>query len=372
MFFARIVSGFLAFAAVIYGLSSTSIRQPKFRSYAVSVSNSSDAPVTASHGSLYYKPAAGRNSSADVVLNGIRISASDGTELVFQRPTGTLVGTVLMLHGCSHSATDFFPPGEQCAQCIGLPEELRMTRIALERGYGVIAVSSTNRVRKCWSTHPEASDGPDYDRVSTALREAEARKVYSPHLPLFAVGISSGGLFATSLPLRFRVTGVNSIVSSAVCLFWGDTGDKLRSSYPAHVFTHMSTRDKGTARKVQDAMKILTTLGTPSIEFNVSPTPVTARYLREAVPRWNTSLILQVISALRQGGHLDTEFRLQSDPRHSYWRPSVQHLDTELGDSFRADGSALSEELNRAWGAHEITSEHFTGAIDFLENQLHR
>lgn len=370
MFLARIVSGCLAFIVFVYCLSSAGVHQPHLRTYLAPVSNSFETPVTGAKASLSYKTADDRNFLMGILLNGTRVKSVDGTELIFQKPMNTSLGTVLMLHGCSHSATDFFPRGESCDTCIGLPEEMRMTRAALQRGYSVVAVSSTDRARKCWKTHPKAEDGPDYDRVSAALIEAQSRGAYSPRLPLFAVGISSGGLFATSLPLRFRVAGVNAIVSAAVCLLWGDAGETVLTSYPPHVFTHMSVKDKRTAQRVNEARKILSTLGTASIEFHVSPTPVTVAYLKESVPSWNTSLVQGVLSALRRDGHLTHEDRLQFDPRSSSWRRSVQHFREALRDTFQPDESALSEELNRAWGAHEITSEYFTSAIEFLEKHL--
>lgn len=305
-----------------------------------------------------------------VPLNGSRIVASDGTELVFQNPRGKLRGTVLMLHGCSHSATDFFPSGESCPICIGLPEEIRMTTIALERGYSVIAVSSANRRRKCWATHPQAAQGSDYDRITTALREAQSRNAYSSHAPLFATGISSGGLFATSLPLRFEIAGVNSIVSSAVCLFWKHDANLTTTPYPAHVFTHMGQKDKATARRVTDSIEVLSRYDTKSIEFSISPKPVTERFLLDAVPRWSPDLVRRVVEALQKGGHLDEKYNLLSNPRHSNWRDSVSKLREELNDSLVPDESALSEELNKAWAAHEITADYFVDTMRFLEDKL--
>lgn len=368
MFYARIVSGLLALLAFVFGLSAVTVHHAAYDDVNPSPLNSSAPP--ASSQTLYYTYHNDDATPLPVALHGVRVVASDRTELVLQRPAGNLLGTVIFFHGCSHSATDFFPAGDLCPQCIGLPEETRMVRIALERGYGVVAVSSTNRERKCWGTHPEAKEGPDYDRVSTALREAQARNAYSPRVPLFAIGISSGGLFATSLPLRFQVAGVNSMISSAVCLFWTGTDNQITDAYPAHVFTHMGEQDKGTARRVHAAMRTLTRFGTHAAEYSVSPKPVTVQYLTEAVPRWGTDLARRVVAALKAGGYLDESYRLLSDPRHSYWRKSVQHLKHELEDSLVADESALSEELNRAWAAHEITAEHFSSTLDFLEDRL--
>ena len=362
MFLARIISACFAFAAFIYGLSLTAPTSPHVPRY---------PQDSHTNRTTRYPPAPVAVNISELHIAGTYVHATDGTEFVFQKPLRPPLGTVLFLHGCAHSATDFFPPASNCPQCIGLPEEVKMTRIALEKRYSVVAVSSTDRIRKCWRTDTQTFDGPDYERVNKALREAGVRSLHSPRLPLFAVGISSGGLFATSLPMRFRVSGVNSIVSGAVSSVWNKESP-LRKDYPPHVFTHMGLKDKHTAGRVRKAMDILETMGTPSMELIVPPQSVTTHFLQDSVSKWDMNNAQELVLALQRGGYLDAHFRLLSDPRRSQWRNSVQHLGAKLGDHFRADESALSEELNRAWGSHEITADHFEEALEFLETQLHR
>jgi len=56
-------------------------------------------------------------------------------------PAEQLKGVAFYAHGCSHTAFDFWPKSAQCQQCVGLPEDKRLTRAALARGYAVIAVT---------------------------------------------------------------------------------------------------------------------------------------------------------------------------------------------------------------------------------------
>lgn len=119
----------------------------------------------------------------------------DGTEVVWQRPPVTAPprGVLLALHGCLHSALDWFPRGATCPDCIGehaaaallcylrtgvqpqpparhtnsshagLPEEVRATSAALLRGYMVVAASSLDRRhRRCWAL-PRRPDRPSVD-----------------------------------------------------------------------------------------------------------------------------------------------------------------------------------------------------------------
>ena len=62
-------------------------------------------------------------------------------------------GALLALHGCHHSAKDFFATNTKCTQCRGLAQEMAITRTALNRGYVVLAISSLGT---CWSKDIDA------------------------------------------------------------------------------------------------------------------------------------------------------------------------------------------------------------------------
>jgi hypothetical protein len=65
-------------------------------------------------------------------------------EFVFQAPKD-ITGIILLAHGCSHSATDWWPKSQSCPQCIGLPVERSIVEAALNHGYLAVALSSFNR-----------------------------------------------------------------------------------------------------------------------------------------------------------------------------------------------------------------------------------
>lgn len=295
-------------------------------------------------------------SSAAVELQGTLVTAKDGTQVVFQRAESPR-GAILFFHGCSHSATDFFPAGTGCHTCLGLPEELHLVHLALSRGYSAITLSSTNRRHKCWQSG-HAGESPDYDRVTSALEVAQKHGAYSPSQPLYTSGASSGGFFATSLPARFNVKAAHAIVASAA---------HPDPTIP-HAFTHMGLRDKRTAARVKHNIQGMQRRNVPTLEFSVDPLPINDAFLKAAFPHWNSRLITEVKNALVKNDIIDAGTGLlRLDPRRSNWRDAVQYLGPELKDSFVADQSPLSEELNRAWGAHEMTADHFEKVLDFFE-----
>ena len=75
-----------------------------------------------------------------------RMQVFDAAEEVFwQGPTRPSAGLLLLAHGCSHTAYDWWDKTENCPLCLGLPEERTIVKTALERGYTVIAISSQDR-----------------------------------------------------------------------------------------------------------------------------------------------------------------------------------------------------------------------------------
>ena len=86
---------------------------------------------------------------------------------------------ILLAHGCSHGAVDFWPRDRvRCPRCKGLPEEARIVRAALARDFFVVALSSADRRgSRCWDL-ASAPDSPagDFARaravVQIRLRES--------------------------------------------------------------------------------------------------------------------------------------------------------------------------------------------------------
>ena len=95
------------------------------------------------------------------LLHGVRLlvetevgktgNADDGQiEFVYQTPEGynaslQTKALLFMAHGCNHAATDMFDRSDSCRECIGLPVEKGIVRAALQKGFAVLAVSSTSR-----------------------------------------------------------------------------------------------------------------------------------------------------------------------------------------------------------------------------------
>lgn len=296
-------------------------------------------------------------------LNGTQVILEDGTELVFQQvESGKAAGTVLFFHGCQHSSTDYWPFGGNCLGCIGLPEEERMIRLTLGRNLSAVAISSTNRHQKCWTTRLNG-EGDDYDRVRSTMKYLEEKKIHSDGMDLYGVGASSGGAFVTSLRSIMKMQAVNTIVAGSVA---GLVKDE-KWGIPGHAFTHMGGRDGRTRNVVAESKRWLEDRGISVMVREVHPRPLSAEWLSESVPRWDLNLCKEVIAALRLNKVVNEDTgELVCDPRKCDWRSAVMHLKGKLNDSLIADRSALSEELNRAWAGHESSADFFGDVLDFF------
>jgi hypothetical protein len=296
-------------------------------------------------------------------------SASDSdspVEVVWQQSSGrNLTGVLLLAHGCSHSATDWWPPSDSCPRCIGLPEEKRIVAAALDSGLFVIAVSSVDRDSRCWHVQFDAP------RVLDALDTVLSRLNISRDVPRFAMGASSGGAFAALLPVYTRsphppwravcsqIMGVPPEMLTMPDASERNNGTSTPVMFPPSLWVHMP-RDPRLAGLVAADVAMLRAENATVEELQVHPLPVTPEFLRSRIPL-NDSVAASVHSAFAEAGLLDSDGFLRNDPRSSSWRDvlaeaSVLGDDGALagGDTLQPDESAMAEVLNLAYAVHEM------------------
>ena len=160
------------------------------------------------------------DSSKDNIL-GKLITLDHNIEIVYQVPSEKAIhGVLVLFHGCSHSATDFFQSSAECKKCRGLPVEIAVVKAAANEGFFVVSISSSNRDHKCWLPREDiipvtkgikhvyeevlgaktkipimTSSQPSFSKASLSSKNIDySSKHMDP--PLFILGASSGGSFA--------------------------------------------------------------------------------------------------------------------------------------------------------------------------------
>ncbi|CEM07910.1 unnamed protein product [Vitrella brassicaformis CCMP3155] len=286
------------------------------------------------------------------VLNG-------SIEVISEVPFGgPRRGIVFLAHGCHHSATDFWPHSQHCIKCLGLAEQRRMVTELLSEGYGVVAVSSANRRRMCWS--PTA----DRKRVLEALQILRRREGWES-LPLFAIGSSSGGRLIGSLvseqSLKFDAVAIQGM---AIALRSGV------DSFPPALFVTMA-KDRRTTRLVRALVTRLREHERPALLLAVGPVPIQPSFFSDRIEEVDEELSSRLHKALLEKKLIDGKGWLRHNPRDSQrcpWREAFS-LIPELkkhGLSLTADRSSISEELNVAWASHELTADFTKEILDWF------
>ena len=278
--------------------------------------------------------------NSSLVGGGLSVELTGGVTAVYQIPSNTkqepLSGILLVAHGCSHSATDWWQKSSSCPLCIGLPVECAIVRKALENNMAVIALSSSNRKHKCWinridEVHAVTAIKFMYEQVKTPIG------MRTP--PLFLLGASSGGAFVGTFSHDARTFG---LVVSAICvqiMFRRIHREKpvghginisIKDFSEGYIlsnetmiptlFVHMP-QDVRTKRLIGNDIKVMNE-HTPNsaIELLCLKKNMTSSYFfdHNAVLSLNDSDIF--IKALNKAGYLSIKNTLINDPRRSAWR----------------------------------------------------
>lgn len=293
-------------------------------------------------------------SKIEAIWEGPAATNANG-ELTATKPRGVL----LALHGCKHSAKDFFANNTKCTECRGLAQEMAITRTALSRRFVVIAISSFGT---CWSRDV---DGPRVDEVLETFFSDDALK----DLPLYAFGASSGGSFVSELPF---ITHAAQIAGLIIQIAPGPrlsemtpTSDLAR--YPPTVFSHMP-RDERTAEFVKMSIEDLRFAGVKVLESKLNPRAITPQYFyKESFGKISTTESEALRGSLKSFNLIDKDDLLTEDPR-AFDTIHVDMLATHAPawDTMLPDMSDVRELLNVAHATHELSAQDFAANLAWL------
>jgi len=296
-----------------------------------------------------------------------KLGAEKDIEFVWQRPSGQVKGILFMAHGSEHHSTDFFEsgslPDQKCehslkGRCLGLPEEVVMRRIALERNYLVVAATGGQKGEKGNGWHPhdlaKVKHGLDHIRKEEKLAD----------VPLFAVGASSGGKFVGYL--------AKSDVRGLTCIS-PQISEIPSSDFPKDVsvfFQHMPL-DSKVANAVNRNLKELRAQHVRMGEQKVRSQPVTQEFLERQGVGLSHEAAEELLVTFRLREIINSTGFLEKDPRNGDFGARIMNAvkHTNKGIAYEADESALSELLNVAWAKHELTSQYTGMMLDFCENK---
>eukprot|EP00746_Dinoflagellata_sp_MGD_P145932 gnl/MRDRNA2_/MRDRNA2_78492_c0_seq1.p1 gnl/MRDRNA2_/MRDRNA2_78492_c0~~gnl/MRDRNA2_/MRDRNA2_78492_c0_seq1.p1 ORF type:complete len:370 (+),score=50.59 gnl/MRDRNA2_/MRDRNA2_78492_c0_seq1:180-1289(+) len=289
--------------------------------------------------------------------------------LVWSQSEVNSKGTFVLLHGCGHFANDWFE----------LPEEKKITQAVVNRGYAVLVPNAPSRVGGCWV---EQQDGPVlYQSVQLWLQTHGMEGK-----PLYAVGISSGGVMIAKLVTVYQMTfkGIHFVVSPGAA-FGASAGGFSTVKFPRTSFVYMPKDSYAPPQTIQVAVQALKKAGTPVVAFKAAPKQVNTLYVRSKKMDITKKMMAKCIRKLYEWGYLESrcrhcppgivhrfDYRLYLKYGSSDYVLNLLVADPEVGPYLRAALSrrrALEEELHVIEGFHGSTAEHVDKVLNFLLSQ---
>jgi hypothetical protein len=269
---------------------------------------------------------------------------------VFETPPQHPLGVLLLFHGCTHNAEDWFQ----------LPAEKLVVSEALKRGLVCVALPSADRVgSRCWDMDV------DDERAEMLIRDF-VRPSW-PSLPIYALGASSGGSFAAWLGNNpsLALSGVALYITPGLPAFLD-----IKQPYPRTAMIIMKEDALSASQeRAQSFLDRLTRHHVAGKMWLCEPQSFNVGFLRNHMPSWPPQLRAALIRNMRRANLLDEHGMLAKDPR-ALWDSHMEILESTAEQVNRTttdtDVESLRELLNVAWGEHEMTAEHASSVLDFL------
>ncbi|CAM8887978.1 unnamed protein product [Rhodiola kirilowii] len=282
-------------------------------------------------------------------LNRPVLEVINGKEVLSQIPDSPKA-VLLLAHGCSGRAINFWDKSPECPNCVGLPEERRIVLEALSRNFAVIAVSSDGT---CWSFGEERVIVKD-------VISAWVDKNKLGRLPLHALGASSGGYFVSVLAVDMKFSSIVLMIAEGL---FGQMD--APNKYPPTLFVHMP-KDLVRNKKINKYVHTLRNKGIDVAEVKCLEFPLTPTLLSERVAGLDESVSNKLYTLLKNKGFIDANGYLKSDGRAIRWKDALQGSNVLLPDKSLLNH--IQEELNLAFAYHEMTSLQSEDIFNWFES----
>ncbi|CAN8279981.1 unnamed protein product [Cochlearia groenlandica] len=278
------------------------------------------------------------------------VENQNGTNLIWNIPKSPKA-VLFIAHGCQRKAYDFWERSLHCQECTGLPEELRLVRFALARGFAVLTVSS---VGKCWSLGKERKVVEDV--ISSWAKKHELDK-----LPLVALGASSGGYFVSALAKDMRFSSIVVMIAEGVF-----DQISIGKSYPPTLFVHMP-KDVYRQQKIREFLEGLKTEGVDAAEIECFDLPLSSSFLSDRIHGLGLDVSAKVFKLFQDKGFVDEKGFMKRDGRRTPWKQGLSEYGISLEQSFV---TPVEEELNLAYAYHEMTSVESEQIFNWFESHM--
>jgi hypothetical protein len=307
--------------------------------------------------------------------------------------TKAIQGILFFFHGCQHTGgADFFL----------LPEDRIVAYEAVHR-HSLIAVglTSSDRISGCWGNVDVPLIQQDMEKFLTHVQEqiiTSTRTIQQQHdhtlaqLPKYGMGASSGAEFMLKHATLFQFTRVAAYIPPRGAL------DQIsKANLPPLILVHMP-RDAHNADVIKEWVKG-NQKDTTSEELQVltvEPHVFTTERCHERIPEIPketcSTLIERALSSVKDPIMNEQGYVVKSYVVTDAWSKVMSTLDLDQEDSSSSSSSssskvpsevpiksfsghswkwaAVQEEVQVAFGRHEMTAEHSTQVLNFLQGHV--
>ena len=179
-----------------------------------------------------------------------------------------------------------------------------------------------------------------------------------------ALGASSGGYFVSALAAEMKFSSIVLMIAEGVF----DTMT-VTSEYPPTLFVHMP-KDQIRKVRIRKNMDSLRKIGVLVDEVECQDFPLTPMFLSDRIPCLDETLSVKLFELFREKGFIDRKNYMKRDGRGTNWKEALKDADPSFDGHECADH--VQEELNLAFGYHEMTSLQIGHIIHWFESHIRR
>ncbi|MCK6582507.1 MAG: alpha/beta fold hydrolase [Anaerolineales bacterium] len=268
-----------------------------------------------------------------------------GRDVSYYFPSTDYKGVILFFHGSGGDAREWSNLGM---------ERRHFFDDAIAEGYAVLALDSGDRLNKQWDLDLPPASNPDLEAVEAILTSFRADGWMSAETPLYGVGMSQGGRFAT---LAGYTLGMK-----ATAIWVGAEHEEITSITTVPTIWCLADHDPIIDREeVLAQYQKLIKRHVDAIFYVHTQTPLYPLYFVN-IEGIDEAASERLFSEFQSRGYLDSDNFLIENPRLSGWE---KHIGLEYPESARLD---IQDRLFVAYAEHAFYSDCDHLVLDFFDS----
>lgn len=272
----------------------------------------------------------------------------NGVDVLYYIPPNP-VGVIFRLHGT----------GGNAQTTLSSVESRMFSNDAVAAGYGIIALSSVDRVNGEWSLSPPPNN-PDIINVQAVITNFRQRGLIAASVPLFAQGTSRGGIFS-SLVVYFL-----NFQADAIYIAYGANLIMPQTAVPT-IFCLAANDDQEMVGQAGNQNAYAQVMGLKargiSASYNLHQSSPVYPERFERIAALNVDDSHAIYNALKASNFLDSRDFLRENPRTSNWQSVIP-------TQYQQNVTAIQTVLGAAYANHNFYSDYNSRVLKFFADTL--